>query len=80
MNALLLVVSNVLHSRLLFSQLWDALSYAKCAWQLIWLYVNILVWEIGMKLESRSQNHIIRKNKFSFANEKHFLRTQASDN
>ena len=38
--ALLLVISDVLHSRLLLSRHCATLAHAKCAGQLIWLYVK----------------------------------------
>lgn len=77
MNAILSVISNILHSRLLlFNQGFLGcmlLCKIKCAWQLIWLYVK----HVGlgnMKLENGSLNPSIRKNKFaqSPATEKHF--------
>lgn len=75
MSALLLVVFSVLHSRLLLSYHWAACSYAKCAWQLVWLYVKYF--GLGNGYETcGSQNQNIRKDKFAQSNatEKYFFK------
>lgn len=54
------VISSTLHSRLLYVHHYflvcSILYKMKSAWQLIWLYVSILVEETNMNLENGSQN------------------------